>query len=222
MNYDIIKSNTTRNQMNETNDCTVIATALTVGVSYEDAHAALKAQGRKHRRGAYMPQQERAIKALGGKIKRKLSAHLTIHGQKLRQSNGAKYTPASIGRDYNKGIFYCFVRSHCFALIDGVVQDWTAGRRHLVTEIWEIEPVGNVTNVTPPAPKPVRVDPGKKTKAAVIVTDGNDIATQYSSMKVAFEELGLYMPHHQKVRRITKLKGSCEYDGFLFEATYKA
>ena len=111
---------------NETNDCAVRAMANAFGISYERAHAAMKAAGRKDRKGTY-----------------NLTIHNTItqeyDGKKAVQLNhigtGKDQRQVSIGtfcKYRTTGSYYCIVRGHAFAVVNGVVQDAfknKAGRR---------------------------------------------------------------------------------------------
>ena len=51
--------------MNEGRDCTVRGLAAVTGLSYDKCHAALKANGRRNRKGCYRHPWEKAANDLG-------------------------------------------------------------------------------------------------------------------------------------------------------------
>lgn len=102
---------------NETNDCAVRAMANAFGISYERAHAAMKANGRKDRKGAYNLTIHNAItQEHGGKRAVQLN-HIGT-GKDQRQ-----VTIGTFCKFRTTGSYYCIVRGHAFAIVDGVVQD---------------------------------------------------------------------------------------------------
>jgi len=144
--YNTIKYDT--GEMNETNDCAVKALAIVGNLPYRVAHAALKDAGRKNRRGTLVPQIEEATKTLGLKTLNKVDAP--------RKVTGAGYTACTIPTLYPTGRHIVYTRGHVFALIEGIVQDWTAGRRHRITGVVTICN-GEATTpaiITPPKPTP--------------------------------------------------------------------
>ena len=127
-------SNDSRN-MSETNDCTVRALVATTGRSYEDCHAALKAEGRKNRKGAYRHQWEKAANRLGFTF---VDVTRNNPGRTIRTAT--RYLPR--GRK-----FIMQVRGHV-AGFDGVnVLDWAKGRQHRIQNIVEVIAAENVEPV---------------------------------------------------------------------------
>ncbi len=119
-----------RDKMNEKRDCAVIATALTCQVTYETAHAALKAAGRKDRKGTQFPTTTvPAIKALGYQVTEVLSN---------RQPNGSRYTPKTIGNKLKEGYYLCRCARHIFAVVNGMVLDHSQGSNRRITQIYEV------------------------------------------------------------------------------------
>ena len=111
----------------ERNDCTVIAAALLTDSTYEEAHLALELVGRKPRGKLYYSATRMldAIELLGCKV---------VDQKQLRPG-----VPVSRLQNSMSGRFLLFMRGHVAAYVDGAVQDWTAGRRHRVTHVWQIE-----------------------------------------------------------------------------------
>ncbi len=125
----------------ETNDCSVIAISLLCDVSYDVAHRALAASGRKEKRGARMPIIRRAILALGMNIQNvdSKSAIGKYPGCHVSLKSVTTHHPARFNKAWKDGCAYMFVTAHhCLAVVDGVVQDWSANRALRVTEILQI------------------------------------------------------------------------------------
>ena len=101
----------------DTNFCTVIATATVCKMSYSKAYYKMKQQGRKDRRGTYQPQYFNVIKARGFDIKRFDFKSCTVHTV-LRQLP-------------SKGTFLVNVSRHVIAVVDGVINDWSADEYHI-------------------------------------------------------------------------------------------
>ena len=113
----------------DTNDCVVKALAIVGRMTYKKAHAIAKSYGRKHGQGMYSSTWVPMFKAQGlefTEIKRQ------------RQKNGSAWTPKTVGQVTKNGYFLALVRGHVIAIHNGVIQDWTDGRRHHITKIWKI------------------------------------------------------------------------------------
>lgn len=120
--YDAIRSSEAAK--GERNDCTVIAAALATGESYEDAHAALELFGRKPGHGTSIHSTLRALDLLG------------------YRHNRVQFEPASvqtIARQLDpKARYVVFTSNHALAVVDGVVEDWSARRKHHVQSVYEV------------------------------------------------------------------------------------
>lgn len=112
---------------NETNDCTVKAVAIACDIPYIKAHAVLKEIGRKPGRGLYAHQYHEAIKKLGYTIK-------TI------QTDAKTISTLPSHLDSSKS-YIANVRGHALAVVKGKVEDWSAGRKHRIRNVWEIIPL---------------------------------------------------------------------------------
>lgn len=113
----------------ERNDCSVKAVSIAARVPYNVAHDALAFFGRQNGRGVYMATALEAVKKLG----------CTFETDKQpRQSNGSRWTAKTIGLGYPRGYFIVEFRGHVAAMINGVVQDWTDGRRHQVICVYRV------------------------------------------------------------------------------------
>lgn len=114
------------NELGEDNDCTVKALAIVTDSSYDEAHATLKARGRKKGKGTNMGQWLPAVEDLGHHYV-KVTGH--FEGK----------TVNSIESELPKGKkFYILVRGHLCAFDGTEVVDWTQGRRHRVTAVYHV------------------------------------------------------------------------------------
>ena len=154
--YKTVRSDSYRFDKRETNDCSVIAVAIACDVDYKTAHTALKNAGRKYRRGATLRVILDAIENAGATIERcerhmsdrRLGYHThdetkldlkTTHrpwyliwkGHKLTPNNVVKY----VDRDKK---YVALTKDHCFAIVDGVVMDWSKGRKHHIKSLVEV------------------------------------------------------------------------------------
>lgn len=153
--------------MHETNDCSVKALAFTCNVSYDTAHAALRACGRVSRKGASMFQMREAALRLGYKVE-------SVNPYTLR-SWGVKTMRSAAGR--LPGNCLVFVKRHVAASIDGDIKDWSEGRLHRVNYVWRVLPANGATLADPlypatpapvPAPVPtVKPQPQRKPRTGV-------------------------------------------------------
>lgn len=192
--------NKTSIALGERNDCTVKAVALTAKVDYAVAHKALSKAGRRKGSGAYRHQQVIALEAIGAK---------RVVLETPMQPNGSRYTTKTITKALpGKGNFYVFTARHALAVIDGVVEDWSATRAKRVTEVWEIIPAGKSAPAAPIA------KPSTKKVGAKVEVNG----TVYRSVKQAFEALGLDLKKHQAFRYELKRSpnGQLDFNGITF------
>ena len=117
-------------KMNEKNDCAVKAISIVARVSYFKAHEALTAHGRLPRKGTtFKTQTVPALASLGIEI---------TQVKRDRQPSGSRYTPKTIGQKLKKGYYLCRCKGHIFAVVNGVVEDWTDGRQHRINQIWKV------------------------------------------------------------------------------------
>lgn len=117
----------------ETNDCAVRAMVNSFGVSYDYAHAAMKAGGRKDKAGTYNDTIDKVITA---EHNGKRAVQMPGIGKAWRSAQeGRREREVTIGtfcKYHPHGQFYCIVRGHAFAVVDGMVCDSgrnRAGRR---------------------------------------------------------------------------------------------
>ena len=125
----------------ETNDCTVKAIAITTGRTYADCHAAMRAAGRKNRKGSSISAMVSASKALG------------YHMTKLQRTSRNAKTMRTIERDslVGNGRFVISMSRHVAAIVDGKTIDHTEGRLNRIQGVYSMTPINGFT---PPPAKP--------------------------------------------------------------------
>ncbi len=135
----ISKSNAeASNKMNEYRDCSVVALAEGLCISYEEAHEAMRKAGRRDRQGAYTYQIKKAIRSLGFTMEFVgLGQHL-IHEIDPRRKNLTVNMVEKLGL-FKDGHYIAFTNGHVLSIVEGKVKDWTAGRRHQITTLYRLE-----------------------------------------------------------------------------------
>ena len=112
---------------NDTNNCAVVATAIAANVKYGKAFNLLKSLGRQTGSGTKSKMLAEALNQLGFK--------LVQQGDRMTRWG----TVSTITRKLpSKGTFIAYVRGHVLTIRDGVVMDWTEGRRHRIIGIYQV------------------------------------------------------------------------------------
>ena len=111
---------------NERRDCTVIALAAVTGLPYPRCHAALKAVGRKDRRGV-------PFRQVVQKVARDVGYSFS---QVCRSGSLRRFVLQN-----PQGAFYVTIRGHAFAVLDGVIHDPLRPRLgSIIRRAWRVEP----------------------------------------------------------------------------------
>ena len=112
----------------EHNDCAVKAVAIACDVPYSIAHAVLKKNGRKARRGTIRSITFKSVEELGFKLKEVVHTAKTI--DRLT-------TDASV----QQGFYFAFVSGHILTVVNGKVEDWTGrGSLRRVLRVFQVTP----------------------------------------------------------------------------------
>ena len=113
---------------NGTNNCTVVTTAIAANVPYGKAFNLLKSLGRKTGKGVpFALIDKHVFKELGYKL---------IEQGDLFTSWGTVSTITT--KLPSKGTFIAYVSGHVLTIRDGVVMDWTEGRRHRIKRVYQV------------------------------------------------------------------------------------
>ena len=121
--------NESSERINEANDCAVIAMSITTGKSYTECHEAFKKAGRQDRRGVSLGMIENVIKQFG------IMSPMMVCQSEFRKRIPVTQAP----RYFRDGKYIAITRSHALAVVDGVVHDWTNGRRHQIKYFYKID-----------------------------------------------------------------------------------
>lgn len=128
--------------LQETNDCAVVAVSVATGKPYEEVHAAMASAGRKHRSGTWDPVTWATIGALGFKARRmdmhqELWHKLPVAHQTLKHltSHHPRRFPGVF--DSNK-VYLCFSRGHVWCVKHGQNHDWSINRVLRIMYMWEV------------------------------------------------------------------------------------
>ena len=119
-----------RKEHNEQSDCCVCSISHACGVPYEEAHAACKKAGRKHREGMYDNQIIRAVRILGfklTKVKCKSKTMRTLH--RNIKSNKS---------------FLVFVNEHLSSIVNK--ETWDVGLKNKCSRIQQVYLVEKIEN----------------------------------------------------------------------------
>lgn len=141
-----------RAKLNETNDCTVVATAAVCGISYEEAHAACAKFGRKARKGMKRPQYLEAIKSLGFVVEtvsmRDIIAKYPGNHKNLKSIT--THHPARFNNVWRDGNNYLLnQKAHVSACVNGELHDWAVGRMKRVIFAYKVTKIGGGTPMVP-------------------------------------------------------------------------
>lgn len=125
----------------ETNDCSVKAVALVCDIDYKTAKAALAANGRKDRQGAYTSDIVRTVRGFGKTAvvtwaRQIIDKYPSPHRDVLK--NVTTHHPRRFNKVWPKGRFLLFSRGHVSAVIDGVLHDWAVNSAKRVYQIYEV------------------------------------------------------------------------------------
>jgi len=147
----------------EANDCTVKAIAIACQIPYREAHQYLASLGRQKGRGWYWKTHVRGNRLISGYMDNLKRLHVEYESVEV-----ASRTVSQIERELQDGHYIVQVNGHALALVNGKVEDWTAGRKHHVKQVFRIknprvQKVEDVV-VSPVAPKGFRKLRHKKAK----------------------------------------------------------
>jgi hypothetical protein len=113
----------------ERRDCGVVALAIAAGVDYDTAHEALRRHGRRRNCCTYRRHLHAAAKDLGARLVPRC----------IRKPNGGRYSVRTVADGLKPRTAYILhAYDHWIPFTDGQIRDWTAGRLHLVKEVYEV------------------------------------------------------------------------------------
>lgn len=110
-------------------DCTVVAYAIVTGISYAEAHDALRRAGRRNGHGFWLQHPENLDKLM--REQNCKAVEIGLHSVKGRTTKTIQ-----LPRDHR---YLVFVRSHVLAVQFGLVKDWSYKRNLRIQEVYRIE-----------------------------------------------------------------------------------
>lgn len=126
----------------EHNDCTVVAVALLAGVTYAEAHKAMRDEGRKNGKGAYCYQYIKALESFGKKVTAipQNSIISTFPSPHCNLRSLTTHHPRRFPKVWPKQKKYLVqTKRHALAIINGETMDWSINKSLRVCNIWEVE-----------------------------------------------------------------------------------
>lgn len=129
------------NAMGETNDCSVMAVAIALGLPYEEVHARFKSFGRKNRDGTRSSITYAVLRSYRAKpIRTGLELFITRYPSPHRDvlKSVTSHHPARFAKHWPKGTFIFFNHTHMWCVKDGVTHDWSEGRALRAKTCWMI------------------------------------------------------------------------------------
>lgn len=108
--------------------CSVIATATVTGLSFARARRKLERLGRKRCKGLSYGVYRKAIEQQGFKV---TTCHYNLIGMTVNQ----------VAKQLPQGKFLVRINKHVLAMVDGVVNDWSEGRKFKVKSIHQVSKI---------------------------------------------------------------------------------
>ena len=150
--------------LNEKNDCAVRACAIATQIPYTVMRDYLSKYGRKHRDGMFYKEYSTALTDLGYVLrcldgpkyewrehwvedtwhyKRGVATFVPGHfrGRRAKVGTGSDYdgaTVVTLARELDRGTYLVNTHRHVLCLREGVVHDFTRGKRHRVRRVFEV------------------------------------------------------------------------------------
>lgn len=128
-------------KLGELNDCSVKAVALAAGIPYSEAHARMKAEGRKPRRGVHSWSAGQALLKMGFLLKHIRPGYFIERypGSHKSLLHVTTHHPDRFNEVWSDGRTYLIrTRGHVLVVKDGKNYDWTRGSARRVVSIHEV------------------------------------------------------------------------------------
>ena len=116
-------------KIKEDNDCTVIALAITAGVSYGKAHETLRRLGRRRGRGVNFR-----------RVMQKAYAEFGCEAVQVSAMNYTGRTTKTLKLP-REDKYLVFTYAHVLAVQFGLVKDWSHNRNKRIKSVWRIRKV---------------------------------------------------------------------------------
>jgi len=123
----------------DNNSCTVIASAIATGTTFEEVQDLFARNGRRHRRGVSTMQMVQNVRHLAMSLGFKVDYYNSNQIEALKDKVGANLTFNNLVKILPKNKRFILVSNdHACAVKNGRVHDWAEGRKYYVKEVIEI------------------------------------------------------------------------------------
>tara|TARA_R100000734_G_scaffold11040_1_gene8291 strand:- start:132 stop:599 length:468 start_codon:yes stop_codon:yes gene_type:complete len=135
---------------NDTNCCTVIASAIAFNQPFEKVQKDFFDKGyRVKGKGFYFfDHVEKISKDYGFNCE-----VIAKNKYEVKKIFGKGLTPKTVASYLDLQTYFIGTRGHVFALKDGIVEDWTRNRKHYVNRICRVTPIKKVKDLNISKPK---------------------------------------------------------------------
>lgn len=116
----------TRDQINEKNDCGVVALALAGGIPYLEANRVLALYGRKPKASTFLYQIHEGL------------SHIGLVYEEIDLPKETTLRALSRSAWAYKGIYLVFTASHVACMRDGMLIDWAIDTQRRITNLYKI------------------------------------------------------------------------------------
>ena len=149
MDYKTIENSTAYKL--DKNCCTVVASSIAFNVPFEEMQTYFFKHGRKRNRGYWMRNIIKEIaRDYGYKVTtfekknpyNEKGSYFWNPETNEKMLKNASITVNNCSAYLGKGTYILGVSRHVLALKNGIVEDWTKGRKHRINRIYKIEKVG--------------------------------------------------------------------------------
>ena len=123
----------------DNNSCTVIASAIATGSTFEEVQELFSINGRKHRRGVSTMMMVQNVRQLAKDLGFKVEYYNSKMMRGLKTKVGCGLTVNNLVKVVPKNKRFILVsNNHAVAVKNGRVHDWAEGRKYHVKEVIEI------------------------------------------------------------------------------------
>jgi len=130
----------TNEYKNDTKCCTVIATSIAFDTPFDEMQKFFfNHMGRKRNKGIPFSKHLDKIQ----KVANNFGYNVTKLNIKDYKKTGIM-TPNNCTQYLDKGTYLLGIRRHIIAVKNGIVEDWTKGKRHHITELYKVEKTGKI------------------------------------------------------------------------------
>ena len=142
MEYELRLKEIKEKSINDRNYCTVMASSIAFNTSFEYMQDLYFDLGRRRFRGCYFSD---IIEGLAKKFKCNLTTYKRGYKSYFNEKNYndhlniPRLTPNNANEYLTKGNYILSIRGHVLSLKNGIIEDWSRGKKHQVRTIYKIQ-----------------------------------------------------------------------------------